>query len=372
MIRKYFSPGRINLIGEHIDYNGGNVLPCAINLGINCTVKVNDSNIITMHSKTIDNDKVFEIDYTKELEKTNCWTDYMVGVIAVLNKQGFVNKVGFDLEVDSNLPHGSGLSSSASLEVLMCTILNDLNNFNLTDKQIAVFSMEAENSFVGVQCVIMDQFIIANAKKDKALLLNTSTLDYKEVDVNLGDYTILILNSNKKRGLVDSAYNKRIEECLTAKNIIISKYNVDNICDISLEQLEEIRNCFDSTVYKRAYHAVSEQHRVEKSVEALNNSDVVSFANCITESHISLRDNYEVSCAELDFLVDSALKYGALGSRMIGAGFGGCAIAIVKSSELNTFKLNVINDYQNKFELECNIYEIDFNEKCSLVGVVNE
>lgn len=371
-MKKYFSPGRINLIGEHIDYNGGNVFPCAIDLGVSAEVVLNSSNFIQFHSKGTYSDSTVKVDFTKPFEKQGMWTDYVVGVLDVLRKHGYENKVGFNLNLETTLPSGAGLSSSACIEVLMCVILNDLNNFNLTDEQIALFSQEAENNFVGVNCGIMDQFIIANGKKDHALLLNTDTLQFETSKINLGEYVIVILNSNKKRGLVESAYNERREQCATATNIISQNYGVKNACDISTAQLEKIKDQFDSVVYKRALHIVSEQERVTDAIVALSKNDIKQFANLITKTHYSLKDDFAVSCIELDYIVESALTNGAIGARMVGAGFGGCAIAIVEKDLLDTFKTNVKNSYSKEFDLECDIYDVNIVDKCMLVGENNE
>ncbi len=363
-MKKYFSPGRINLIGEHIDYNGGNVFPCAIDLGITGVVTLNNSNTITMHSKNIANNSTVTINFEDEYIKTSTWADYLIGVLDVLRKSGYENKVGFNLEVDSNLPHGAGLSSSASIEVLMCVILNDLNNFNLSDEQIAVFAKDAENNFVGVNCGIMDQFIIANGIKDNALLLNTATLEFEPSKVNLNNNKIIIINSNKKRGLIDSAYNERRTECKTAEDIVKNNFKVNNLCDITVDQLESIKDQLDTNTYKRALHAVSEQERVKQAFDSLKQNKIEEFATCITKSHESMKNNFEASCDELDFIVETSLALNALGARMIGAGFGGCAIAIVDSEDLATFKQQLKTAYENKFPLTCDIYDVNIANKC--------
>ncbi len=365
---KYFSPGRINLIGEHIDYNGGQVFPCAIDLGVSAEIKVNDSNIITFNSKDVDTDTVISVDYTLEFKKTLTWADYLIGVLDVFRKHGYENKVGFDLTISSTLPHGAGLSSSACIEVLMGTILNDLNDFKIDDTKIAVFAMEAENNFVGVNCGIMDQFIIANGKKDCALLLNTHTLEFDYHSVDMQNNSVLILNSNKKRGLVESAYNERRSQCSEALKIIQKHFNVENICDISSSMLDSIREDFDDVVYKRALHAVTEQERVKQAIVEINNKDIKAFANIITKTHYSLKDDFEVSCDELDYIVETSILEGALGARMVGAGFGGCAIAIVENSNIENFKQNLSKKYYEKYNLNCDIYDVNIVDKCKRQG----
>ncbi|MFV0499952.1 MAG: galactokinase [Bacilli bacterium] len=365
-MKKYFSPGRINLIGEHIDYNGGNVFPCAIDLGVTGMLDVNNSNYIRLHSKNI-NSRVITIDYMKKFVKTNTWADYMIGVLDVFRKHGYENEIGFDLEIDSTLPQGTGLSSSACIEVLMAVILNDLNNFGLSDKDISVYAKEAENNFVGVNCGIMDQFIIANGKKNHALLLNTDTLKFSPIKLELNEHTILIINSNKKRGLVDSIYNIRREECQKATDIAIKEFGVSNLCDIDVNQLEKIKGQMNENVYKRAYHAVHEQQRVTLAIKALKENNIKLFSKYVTKAHYSMKDYFEASCNELDFLVETALKLGALGARMIGAGFGGCAIAIIKNEDVNDFKYKIKERYKKEFNLDCFVHDVRIVEKCQLV-----
>lgn len=367
-MKEYFSPGRINIIGEHIDYNGGNVFPSAIDLGTKGFVELNNENIIRFNSKNIDVETTIEVDFTKPFEKTTTWADYMIGVLDVFRNHGYENKVGFNLVIDSNLPNGAGLSSSACIEVLMAVILNDLNNFNLTDEQISLYAQQAENDFVGVNCGIMDQFIIANGVKDCALLLNTSTLKFDAIKINLNDYKIVILNSNKRRGLVDSAYNERREQCNSAREIIKAIYNVADICNISTTQLEEIKDKMENDVYKRALHATSEQERVTNAINALNKNNIEEFANYITQSHYSMKDNFEASCEELDFIVEKSIELGAAGARMIGAGFGGCAIAIIKEENLENLRVNLPTIYNEKYDLVCDIYDVNIVDKCMRVG----
>lgn len=357
-MKKYFSPGRVNLIGEHIDYNGGNVFPIAINIGTYGDVKLRDDHIIRLFSKNFVEDGYIELDLNKTLIKQNNWSDYVAGVITILKKHGYLLKQGFDLEVFGNIPNSSGLSSSASLEVLIIYILNELNNLNITRKDMAVYSMEAENDFVGVNCGIMDQFIIANGVKNKALKLDCSTLDYELVNCDFKEYQLLVLNSKVKRGLVDSFYNQRRSECEQGLEIAKKYYDINNLCELNLNKFNTFKDELEENVYKRVKHAISEQDRVNKSVDALNNNDLILFGKLMNESHQSLKDDFMVSCLELDYLVDKALEYNAIGARMTGAGFGGCAICLISKNDVQSFKKMMIDSYQKDMNLTLEIYEV--------------
>lgn len=359
---KYFSPGRINIIGEHIDYNGGHVFPAAIDKGTYGDVTTRADQKITLFSKNFPELGIIEIDVKSNYEKTNDWTDYVKGVLQVLAKHGFENKVGFDLVVNGTLPNSSGLSSSASLEVLICKIVSDLNNFNITKPQMAIFSKEAENDFVGVNCGIMDQFIIANAKDKYAMLLNCDTLEFDHVTFDLPDYELLILNSKKKRGLVDSAYNERRTQCEVGKEILKATYDFAEICELTIDQLSAVEDQFDPIVYKRVKHAITEEARVLALVAAAKAKDEQLVGQLINESHQSLKNDYEVSCFELDTFVELSLKNGAIGSRMTGAGFGGCAIALVKSADVESFISTVEAEYLDTTGIKGEIYRVKISE----------
>lgn len=360
-MKKYFSPGRVNLIGEHIDYNGGNVLPVAINFGTYGDVKLIDEPVIRLSSKNFENDGVHEYHLNDDVLHTSKWFDYPLGVISVLKKRGYKLVQGFEMVVEGNIPNQSGLSSSASLEVLMAYVLSDLNNLSISRKDIAIICKEAENDFVGVNCGIMDQFIIANGQKDKALNLNCQTLNYDVVDCDLGEYQLVVLNSNVKRTLVDSAYNQRAAECAHALSCAKQMYSVDELCQLNINQIGALESELDSVTFKRLRHVVSEQDRVIKSVAALNAKDIALFGQHMYASHASLRDDYEVSCLELDLLVSTASELNAVGARMTGAGFGGCAIALVSKHEVAHFVEEIAKVYLDNtgIVLDCFVVDVE-------------
>lgn len=360
-MKKYYSPGRVNLIGEHIDYNGGNVLPVAINFGTYAEVNIIAEKIIRLYSENFEKDGVYVYVLGTEVKRTSKWFDYVLGVIDVLMKNNYVLKQGFEIKVRGTIPNQSGLSSSASLEVLMAYVLSDLNAFNISREQMAVYCKHAENDFVGVNCGIMDQFIISNAQKNTALNLNCSTLKYDLVNCDLGQYKIIVMNSNVKRTLVDSAYNQRANECQQALEVAMDRFDVTNLCELNVKQIYEIEKSLAPVVFKRLKHVVSEQERVMNSVIALEKGDINKFGELMLASHSSLRDDYEVSCKELDFLVSTAVSMNAVGARMTGAGFGGCAIALVNDYEVDKFIKEITRAYFDEFEinLSCFVVEIE-------------
>lgn len=360
---KFFAPGRVNLIGEHIDYNGGNVFPAAISMGTFAEVNLRDDKIITLFSKNFVEDGIISINLEEKMTKIGKWSDFVSGVIVELRAMGLSITQGADIIIEGTIPNGSGLSSSASLEVLFVKIFSTINNFTISDKDTALVSQAAENNFIGVNCGIMDQFIIANGQKDMALNLNCNTLDFELVPLVLGDYSLIIMDTKKRRELAESAYNVRREQCDNGLVILKKHYEVEEICDLTIEQIEAVKGEFEEIIYKRLYHAVSEQDRVLKSVDFLKNGQIEDFCELINQSHYSLRDNYEVSCMELDCFVDLVIKHGALGARMTGAGFGGCAIAIVPTSKLEDIKEKATKEYREITGLKGLIYTADISDK---------
>lgn len=339
-MKMFFSPGRVNLIGEHIDYNGGLVLPVCIDIGTYAKVTKRNDSLMVVKSLNFEELGYISFDLKSELKAENNWVDYVKGVVSEL-KLLFDLDYGFEIEFYGNIPNSSGLSSSASLEVLVCYIFNYYYNLEMNKSEMALLSQRAENNFVGVNCGIMDQFIIAGGVKDQALALNCDTLDVNYIDCNLGDYKLIVLNSNKKRGLVDSEYNTRRLEC---ENALAKFEGVLNLVDLDLEQLTKL----EGNEFKRANHVVKENIRVQEAGTCLRTGDVLGLGNLMLQSHYSLKYDYEVSCFELDVLVELAIKNGAIGARMTGAGFGGCAICLVKEDEVKTFIKNTKLQY---FEL---------------------
>ncbi len=349
------SPGRVNLIGEHTDYNDGFVFPAAINLEIKGLAAVRDDSRVNVYSMDFNEFKSFDIN--NDLKKEGSWIDYIKGVIVELKKTGKITK-GADIVYNSNLPVGSGLSSSAAFEVINAILFSKINDIDLSLREIALLSQRAENKFIGVNCGIMDQFSIALGKKDSALFLDTKTLNYEIVPLNMKGYKIVISNTNKPRELSSSAYNERREQCETAVSILKkNNYDISSLRDLNSSQLKEISSILPEINFKRVKHVVEENERVLKSVEYLKSGALKSFGKLLNESHKSLKDYYEVSCSELDILVEEAMKIeGTLGSRMTGAGFGGCTISIVKEDMIEDFVEKVGKNYFKITGLKAHFY----------------
>ncbi|MDU4892102.1 MAG: galactokinase [Clostridium sp.] len=355
----FFSPGRVNLIGEHIDYNGGLVFPCAISLGTYGVVAFNDTNTIRAYSLNFEALGLIKISLADlTYKKEDNWTNYVKGVVKFMKEAGHEINSGFDLLVYGNLPNGAGLSSSASLEMLTGKTLIDLFNLNISKVELALLGKRVENEFLGVNSGIMDQFAISLGKKDNATLLDCNTLDYKYAPVNFKNESIVIMNTNKRRELADSKYNERRAECEAALEQIKTIKNINALCELSTKDFNEISSVINNPIErKRAYHAVTENERVKSAIEALNNDDLITFGQLMTGSHTSLRDDYEVTGIELDTLVSSALKQpGVLGARMTGAGFGGCAIALVENPHVEEFIQKVGAEYKAAIGYEASFY----------------
>ena len=353
-MKVYFAPGRVNLIGEHTDYNGGHVFPCALKIGTYAAVSERDDYKLCAYSFNRDEDLIKidleNITYKKEQK----WTNYVLGVIDALNENGYKITHGFNLVVYGNIPIQSGLSSSASLEVLIGYMLRDLYHFDFDNTKLALMSQYAENHFVGVNCGIMDQFIISNGEENTALLLDTNTLKYEKVKINLGEYKLVIMNTNKPRRLQDSKYNERRKECDEALYILQTKLDVHSLCEVTIEEFEANKDLIQSIdIRKRAKHAISENERTILAKKALDEGDILTFGKLMNESHDSLRDDYCVTGIELDTLVNLARSVeGTIGARMTGAGFGGCAIALVKETKLNQFYETVSKGYKETIGLD--------------------
>lgn len=362
-MRTFFSPGRVNLIGEHIDYNGGHVFPCALNFGtLGCVRKRKDKKV-NLASTNIPLKISIDLDNIK-YKKEDGWGNYPKGVIKEIIDKGY--KVGgMDILVSGNIPNGAGLSSSASLELLIAIMINNIfNNGNLDKIELIKLSQKAENDFVGLNCGIMDQFAVAMGKKDRAILLDCNTLEYKYAPVNLKNYVITIMNTNKRRELSDSKYNERRLECEKALKIINNKKKINYLCELSLEEFEGLKNLIeDKIILNRATHVVYENERVKRAYDLLSKGNIDEFGKLLIESHFSLRNLYEVTGKELDVIVDEALKVpGCIGARMTGAGFGGCAIALVEKNKLALFKEEVSNNYNNIIGYKPDFYTSEIGE----------
>lgn len=367
--RFYFSPGRVNLIGEHTDYNGGHVFPCALTLGTYGAARKREDNKIHFYSMNLDSFGVVEAsldDLTNKKEYN--WANYPLGIVWAFKEKGHTITSGFDMVIWGNIPNGSGLSSSASLEVLTGVILTDLfeiKDLSMTD--LALIGQYSENNFNGCNCGIMDQFAVAMGKKDHAIFLDTSDLSYEYAPCVLDGAKIVITNSKVKHSLVDSAYNDRRNECAAALKALQSELDIQALGDLTPEEFEAHKSLIkDEIQLQRAKHAVYENQRTIDAVTALKAGDIERFGKLMNQSHISLRDDYDVSCEEIDILVDLAWKIpGVLGSRITGGGFGGCTVSIVKDESIDTFIETIGKTYLEKVGHEAEFYTVDIGDGAS-------
>ncbi len=361
----YFAPGRVNLIGEHTDYNGGHVFPCALTIGTYAVARKRNDDKLRFYSLNFKGLGVIESRVEKlEFKKEDDWTNYPKGVIWALQKKGYPITSGMDVLYFGNIPNASGLSSSASLEVLTAFLLKKLFGLEITNTEIALISQYSENNFNGVNCGIMDQFAVAMGKKDHAIFLDTADLSYEYAPLTLGDAKIVIMNTNKKRGLGDSKYNERRSECESALRDLQKVLPVTSLGELTEEQFEEYKMSIQSPVErKRAKHAVYENQRTVKAVEALKKNDLELLGKLMVASHESLQHDYEVTGIELDTIVEAALKQeGVIGARMTGAGFGGCAVSIVKEAAVEAFIQKVGKEYNEKIGYLAAFYVVEVGD----------
>lgn len=364
-VKVFFAPGRVNLIGEHTDYNGGHVFPCALTIGTYAAARVRNDRRLRFYSMNFEQLGVIEssLDGLKP-EKEADWTNYPKGVMWAFGERGFEIPQGMDILLNGNIPNGSGLSSSASVEVLTGAILRDFFGFQVSNQDLALIGQFSENKFNGVNCGIMDQFAIAMGKKEHAIFLDTSDLSYTYAPVKLQGAKIVIACSNKKRGLGDSKYNERRSECETALAELQKVVDIKSLGELNEEQFEEYKSAIkDETRVRRAKHAVYENQRTLKAVKALEANDIAQFGQLMNASHASLRDDYEVTGIELDTLVEEAWKVdGVIGSRMTGAGFGGCTVSIVEDDAIDTFKKQVGDAYLAKIGYAADFYVVEIGD----------
>ena len=363
--KAYFAPGRVNLIGEHTDYNGGHVFPCALTIGTYGVARKREDKKLRFYSMNFEQLGVLESSVENlKPEKEADWTNYPKGVMWAFGEKGMKVEQGMDLVLFGNIPNGSGLSSSASVEVLTGFILRDMFGFDVTNQDLALIGQYSENKFNGVNCGIMDQFAIAMGKAGHAIFLDTATLKYEYAPIKLENAKIVISCSNKKRGLGDSKYNERRSECEKALAELQKVVSIDALGDLTEAQFEEHKDAIKEEVcVRRAKHAVYENQRTIKAVEALKNNDVALFGKLMNESHVSLRDDYEVTGIELDTLVEEAWKIdGVIGSRMTGAGFGGCTVSIVKDEAVDTFIKEVGAAYEKKIGYAADFYVVEIGD----------
>lgn len=354
-VKQYFCPGRVNLIGEHIDYNGGFVLPAAISMGTTLHIRKRNDGLIRLQSINFEGDYTINPADALTNNPKHSWANYAIGCVDLLKQKG-VTVGGYDMLFDSNLPIGSGLSSSASVEVLtLFALLTEEGITTYTKAQIAVMARQVENHFVGMSCGIMDQFAVAMGKANHAIKLNCETLEYEYVPIDFGEYSLVIINTNKPRKLIHSAYNQRLAECREALRIINQNHSYVNLCEVPLAVAEaEVK---DEILLRRATHCITEQQRVLTACNALKNGDLAIFSSQLTASHQSLLGYYEVTGRELDLLFYFSFSApGNYGTRMTGAGFGGCAIALVKTTEIEGFKEHVATRYFEATGLNASFY----------------
>ena len=359
----FFSPGRVNLIGEHTDYNGGYVFPCALNFGTYLLVRKNNEKLVRFASTNMDLKVDLSLDKLGELQPDGAWVNYPLGVIDQFAKKG--TKVeGMDLLYSGNIPNGAGLSSSASIELVTSVLINDLFGGKLAMMDMVKLSQDAENQFVGVNCGIMDQFAVGMGKENHALALKCDTLKWEAVPLKLDGYKIVISNTNKRRELADSKYNERRSECEQALAEMNTEGKLETLSDISFDRFNDLHSKLSKEVLlRRARHVITENQRVLDAMKALEQNNLAEFGQLMNASHVSLRDDYEVTGAELDALVEEAWRIdGVVGSRMTGAGFGGCTVSIVKEAAVDRFIAEVGPAYEKRTGLKPEFYIADVGD----------
>ena len=364
-IRVYFAPGRVNLIGEHTDYNGGHVFPCALTIGTYMAARKRDDRKLRFYSMNFDNLGVVESsldEFTPDPD--GLWINYPMGVMWAFEGRGMKLESGLDIVLFGNIPNGSGLSSSASLEVVTGYMLKDIYGFDVTNQDIALIGQYSENNYNGCNCGIMDQFASAMGKKDNAIFLDCNTLDFEYAPIVLDGAKIVVTNSMVKHSLVTSAYNDRRNESAQALKDLQTVCDIKTLGDLTDEEFEAHKDAIkDEVARKRGKHAVYENQRTIKAVEALKKNDVKLFGELMNASHVSLRDDYEVTGIELDTLVEEAWKVdGVIGSRMTGAGFGGCTVSIVKDEAIETFQEKVGKAYLEKIGYAADFYVVEIGD----------
>ncbi len=361
----YFAPGRVNLIGEHTDYNGGHVFPCALTIGTYGAARKRDDKTLRFYSMNFEELGVLEssVEGLKP-EREADWTNYPKGVMWAFQEKGYDVDCGMDLLLFGNIPNGSGLSSSASVEVLTGHILRDFYGFDVSNQDLALIGQYSENKFNGVNCGIMDQFAIAMGRKDHAIFLDTAELSYQYAPLKLENAKIVIGCTNKKRGLGDSKYNERRSECESALASLQNVVDIKSLGELTEEQFEEYQSAIpDEVKVRRARHAVSENQRTIQAVEALKRDDVTLFGKLMNASHVSLSKDYEVTGIELDTMVEAAWRQeGVIGARMTGAGFGGCTVSIVEEDKVDRFIEEVGREYEEKIGYAASFYVVEIGD----------
>lgn len=358
-----FSPGRINIIGEHTDYNNGFVFPAAIDKGVYLAIDTTENSVCTV--RAMDKKETFKFDLgdLKLDDSSSSWKNYILGVIAETQKIAKIN-TNFNLVFKGDLPIGAGLSSSAALENAVVFGLNELFKLGLSKRDMIYISQNAEHNYVGVKCGIMDQYASMFGQEDSALLLDCKSLEANPHKIDFGEYSLLLINTNVSHNLSDSEYNKRRATC----EYISNAFNKDSLRDISISELKTKKQQFSNTDYEKALYVLEENKRVFEAAEAIKNKNLKQLGELLFQSHKGLSAQYKVSCNELDFLVDYAQKSDVvLGARMMGGGFGGCTINLIHSSAIDLFKKNIAMAYQNAFNINCDFYDIKLSKGTHLI-----
>ena len=361
-VRVFSSPARINIIGEHIDYNGGKVFPAAIDKYLYVAIRKRNDSKITYNDLKFPGTFTFDINQEFTYAKENGYANYLNGILAILKRRGYKIPAGFDILMVSNVPPAGGISSSSALECGFAYAVSETFGLNVSRKDIALIGQQSEHEFMGVNCGIMDQYIIATGKKNTAEVLDCATIECEYVPLELGDYRFVVMNTRKKRQLADSKYNERRSQCESAlKNLQDKGVQVKDLCSLTPAKWEEVKGFIsDETLQKRAKHCVYENQRVLDAVAALKAGDLAKLGKLLDESHKSLKEDYEVTGIELDTLAETAQKQeGCLGARMTGAGFGGCGIALVHKDKVDSFVENVQKAYTAKIGYEAGFFSCE-------------
>ncbi|WP_303982629.1 galactokinase [Niallia circulans] len=364
-IRTFFAPGRVNLIGEHTDYNGGHVFPCALSIGTTALVRKRTDRVIQFYSTNFADLGVIKVSLDNlSFNQADDWANYPKGVIVTLAHYGYQFDGGFDVLYEGEIPNGAGLSSSASIEVVTANMLNELYSFAIDQVSLVKMCQEAENEYIGVSCGIMDQFAIGMGKEKHAILLDCDTLDYVYSPLDLDAASLIIANTNKRRGLADSKYNERRGECERALRDLQGELEIRSLGELTPEEFDSHAHLIKQDVDRmRAKHAVYENARTIEAVKKLQAGDIAGFGQLMNASHISLRDDYEVTGKELDALVEAAWEQaGVIGSRMTGAGFGGCTISIVNNEHIDSFIETVGAKYEEQTGLKADFYVVQVGD----------
>lgn len=362
-----FAPGRINLIGEHTDYQEGFVFPAAVQQGIWVGIQRNGLSVCRLYSMDFAQEFSFELDFISP--KNGHWATYVMGMCALMKQSGY-EVAGFDMVIGGTIPVGSGLSSSAALSVAIGTAISSLFDFQIPKKNIVLYAQKSEHLYAGVKCGIMDPYASAFGAEGKALLLDCRTNTHQEIPVNLGDFSLILVNSKVKHSLADSAYNKRREACEESVRLLQSDFQeILTLRDLTISDLEKVEKILPSALFPKAKHVISECERVHEAAASLRSGELVSFGKLLNASHQSLSQDFEVSCLELDFLAEKAqsLEY-VLGSRMMGGGFGGCTLNLVKTSELEAFQSALKTPYQQAFQNSPEFILVEIGEGARVVG----